>query len=187
MPLVSCGKFLGILGVPAASLQRGNNRAEVTGSSSSRKKRLSVSVTSSTKCSPGRSFTERASRRNSARSRRLRARAPPFRYMPSSWSPENSQHLCLPLPKDPTTHPLSLTAPPRQCYMAIGVRAPGRRKSASRVLILKTLPKSSSESPSPTMKLHTASDTLSPHYFEFEIALSNDITVDPSLFTNSML
>lgn len=116
LPLVSCGKFLGILGVPAASLQRGNNRAEVTGSSSSRKKRLSVSVTSSTKCSPGRSFTERASRRNSARSRRLRARAPPFRYMPSSWSPENSQHLCLPLPKDPTTHPLSLTAPPPMLY-----------------------------------------------------------------------
>lgn len=118
-PLVACEEFLGILGVPAASLQRGNSRAEVTGSSSSRKKRLSVSVTSSTKCSPGRSFTDRASRRNSARSRRLRARAPPFRYMPSSWSPENSQHLhsptehlCSPLPRDPTTHPVSSISDP---------------------------------------------------------------------------
>lgn len=69
----------GVSEVPAASLQRGNNLAEVTGSSSSRKKRLSVSVTSSTKCSRGLSFTDRASRLNSAKSFRLRARAPPFR------------------------------------------------------------------------------------------------------------
>lgn len=69
----------GVSEVPAASLQRGSNLAQVTGSSSSRKKRLSVSVTSSTKCSRGLSFTDRASRLNSAKSFRLRARAPPFR------------------------------------------------------------------------------------------------------------
>lgn len=106
-PLLAREGCLGILGVPAASLQRGSNRAEVTGSSSSRKKRLSVSVTSSTKCSPGRSFTDRASRRKSARSRRLRARAPPFRYTPSSRSPEDSQCLISDCQTPTTTHPAS--------------------------------------------------------------------------------
>lgn len=51
-----------------------------------------MSVTSSTKCSPGRSFTDRASCRNSAKSRRLRARAPPFLYTPSKRRPTDTAH-----------------------------------------------------------------------------------------------
>ena len=143
---------------PAASLQRGSNRAEVTGSSSSRKKRLSVSVTSSTKCSPGRSFTDRASRRNSASSFRLRARAPPFRYTPSSRSPVNSQHLSLPLPKTCYHSPsaLSVTHPPI-LYLAIGGRMV-RQKSASLALLLRSLLQPSpSEGPSLTMPSHCSS------------------------------
>ena len=137
MPPVAHKEFLGILRVPAASLQRGSNRAEVTGSSSSRKNRLSVSVTSSTKCSPGRSFTDRASRRNSARSRRLRARAPPFRYTPSSRSPENSKHLCLQLPKDPLAPTQQTTCDPP--YMVCGCWGVTEEEICSTVLLFRAL------------------------------------------------
>lgn len=132
------------VGIPAASLQRGSNRAEVTGSSSSRKKRFSVSVTSSTKCSPGRSFTDRASRRNSARSFRLRARAPPFRYTPSSWSPGNSQQ-CLPSPlgKDSTTHPAGSCGPPPYYKWLWEEGVTEEESCASVVSILSSLQKSS--------------------------------------------
>jgi hypothetical protein len=136
--------FLGILVVPAASLQRGSNRAEVTGSSSSRKKRLSVSVTSSTKCSPGRSFTDRASRRNSARSRRLRARAPPFRYTPSSLSPGNSQWSLFTIAQRwITTHPEAPLWLPPWYVIAEGGRSKKEEIWATMVFILSSLLQSS--------------------------------------------
>lgn len=161
LPLACPKEFLDILGVPAASLQRGSNRAAVTGSSSSRKKRLRVSVTSSTKCSPGRSFTDRASLRKSARSRRLRARAPPFRYTPSRRRPENSQCLYSLLPKHPpsTQHPTcDPSTPRRHSAWLLGAQRGGNLLpwSASHV----SAQSSSSESLALTTLSHTGAPTI---------------------------
>lgn len=169
LPLACPKEFLDILGVPAASLQRGSNRAAVTGSSSSRKKRLSVSVTSSTKCSPGRSFTDRASLRKSARSRRLRARAPPFRYTPSRRRPENSQCLYSLLPKHPpsTQHPTCDT-PARHSTWLLGAQRGGNLLPWScfsclcSVLILRK------SFPNHAVTHRSPRHSLSPHHFYFQ-------------------
>ena len=106
---------------------------------------------------------------------RLRARAPPFRYTPSSRSPVNSQHLSLPLPKTCYHSPsaLSVTHPPI-LYLAIGGRMV-RQKSASLALLLRSLLQPSpSEGPSLTMPSHCSS-LLSSQLWSLNSTLWNHI------------